>query len=496
MTNSTQDLHFSTNFQRSVNPAFRDSVQDFDPFSGGRYLRAFDAIEDIDQCSHHILVYLGSRMPYDQGTFVGIQVWPSIATISQCTKMDSSTVRRKVHRLAEMGYITAKRNKRMNNAGKWEQGSNTYALTEKAFLQYAIAVQQKTLANAEVSLPEREALEQKILLLKARLGAFERGEELIDLTASNTTGTTEQLATTQQALKESRYSLSASTSLADGREVDNPLAESDQVQDLQSTVVRRQPATPSLRTSGHAAPALTVCPPPALGKPATSTESDIGGVPSLCAIASPLQTARTPVANASPTTGQGPGGAVSAAGAALAVRETNSPLKSPMNSPAKSSSRLQVRTYDALERQLIVEEEVDVGRFNNVIADLSRQYATYFGTNPSKGDLDRFCGHFLDLCPNTLGADEQLMDKVYEDMKWVYDRPHLHRSVRSINFVWYMAKMREKDEAYARRISYFISSMIREGKSVEEALQSCAKAMNLNVPRFVEWAKAHLSLQV
>ena len=496
MANSTQDLHFSTNFQRSVNPAFRDSVQDFDPFSGGRYLKAFDHIDGIDQCSHHILVYLGSRMPYDQGTFVGIQVWPSIATISQCTKMDSSTVRRKVHGLAEMGYITAKRNKRMNNAGKWEQGSNTYALTEKAFLQYAIAVQQKTLVNAEISLPERGALEQKILVLKARLAAFERGEELIDLTVSSAAGTAEQLATTQQALKESGYSLSASTSLADSQEADDPLAESDQVQDLQPTVVRRQGATHLLSASSPAAPALTVCPPPAQGKPATSRESGIGGAPSLSAMVSPLLTARTPVANASPTTGQGPGGTVSAAGAALAGKETNSPFKSPMNSPAKSSSRLQVRTYDALERQLIVEEEVDVGRFNNAIADLSRQYATYFGTNPSKGDLDRFCGHFLDICPNTLGADEKLMAKVYEDMKWVYDRPHLHRSVRSVNFVWHMAKMRDKDEAYARRISYFVRSMVSEGKSVEEALHSCAKAMNLNFAQFVGWAKAHLSLQV
>jgi hypothetical protein len=151
MTSSTQDLHFSANFRRIVNPALKDPEQEFNPFSGGRYLKAFDHIAGIDQCSHHILVYLGSRMPYDHGTFVGIQVWPSIATISQCTKMDSSTVRRKLHRLAEMGYITCKRNKRMNNAGKWEQGSNTYALTEKAFLEYAVVVHQKALINRDGS---------------------------------------------------------------------------------------------------------------------------------------------------------------------------------------------------------------------------------------------------------------------------------------------------------------------------------------------------------
>ena len=428
MTNSTQDLHFSTNFQRSVNPALRESVQDFDLFSGGRYLRAFDYIEEIDQSSHHILVYLGSRMPYDQGTFVGIQVWPSIATISQSTKMDSSTVRRKVHKLAEMGYITAKRNKRMNNAGKWEQGSNTYALTEKAFLQYAIATQQKTLANVEISLSERAALEQKIFALKEKLAAFE----------------------------------------LDRHDAGNPLAESDRVQDLNPAVIERQGGVylHSASDSSSHGEAIT------------------------------LQPARTPAPQGNLATGREPGGVLALAGAAPAEWKANSPFKSTLNSPAKSSSRLQARTYDALDRQLIVEEEVDVGRFNNAIADLSRRYATYFSTNPSRGDLDRFCSHFLDLCPNELGADERLMAKVYEDMKWVYDRPHLHRSVRSINFVWHMAKMREKDEAYARRISYFVRSMVSEGKSVEEALHSCAKAMNLNSARFAEWAKAHLSLQV
>ena len=469
MTNSAQDLHFSTNFQRSVNPAFRESGQDFDPFSGGRYLRAFDHIDGIDQCSHHILVYLGSRMPYDQGTFVGIQVWPSIATISQSTKMDSSTVRRKVHRLAEMGYITSKRNKRMNNAGKWEQGSNTYALTEKAFLQYAIVAHQKTLANAEISSAERAAIEQKIFALKERLAAFERGEKLVDSVLANELGTAARLSTE-----------------LDSQEAGNPLAESDRVQDLNLAVVSRQAGA-----CLHSASSLTAAAPSECASPAPAGES-----PSSPAIAIPSQPARTPVAQGSTATGREPGGVLTLAGAAPAEWKANSPFKSPMNSPVKSSSRLQARTYDALDWQLIVEEEVDVGRFDNALANLSRQYATYFGTNPSKGDLDRFCSHFLDLCPNELGADERLMAKVYDDMRWVYDRPHLHRSVRSINFVWHMAKMREKDEAYARRISYFVRSMVSEGKSVEEALHSCAKAMNLNVAQFVAWAKAHLSLQV
>ena len=492
MINSTQDLHFSANFQRSVNPALRESGQDFDPFSGGRYLRAFDYIAEIDQCSHHILVYLGSRMPYDQGTFVGIQVWPSIATISQCTKMDSSTVRRKVHRLAEMGYITAKRNKRMNNAGKWEQGSNTYALTEKAFLEYAVAMHQKTLVNAEVSMLEREALEQKILAIKEKLASFTRGEGWIESTLVNNMGTVRKLVSTLQSSSDGDDACSP----LDSQEAGNPLAECDRVQDLQPAVVGRQTGTYLHTASSSSAPTRSAPLPPAQCKPTTSTESDFGGAPSLSAAEIPLQSARTSVAQGNPATGRELGGVLAQAGAAPAGWKTNSPFKSPMNSPVKSSSRLQARTYDALDRQLIVEEEVDVGRFNNAIADLSRRYATYFSTNPSRGDLDRFCSHFLDLCPNELGADERLMAKVYEDMKWVYDRPHLHRSVRSINFVWHMAKMREKDEAYARRISYFVRSMVSEGKSVEEALHSCAKAMNLNVGQFVGWAKAHLSQQV
>ena len=227
-------------------------------------------------------------------------------------------------------------------------------------------------------------------------------------------------------------------------------------------------------------------------RPGFGTVKEVSGDQSVV----PLQTTSTPLSQCVGSPVQAPGGGLALAGTTLAGWKTNSSLKSPMNSQTKSSSRLQARTYDGLDHQMIVEEEeVDVGRFNNTIADLSRKYAAYFNVNPSKGDLDRFCSHFLDICPSELGADERLMAKVHEDMKWVYDRPHLHRSVRSINFVWHMAKMREKDEIYIRQISYFIESFIREGKSVEDALRSCAKAMNLDFARFEAWSNQHLSLQ-
>ena len=472
MTKSAQDLHFSVNFQRSMNPAMRDAVQDFDPFAGGRYLRAFDHIDAIDQCSHHILVYLGSRMPYDQGTFVGIEVWPSIATISHCTKMDSSTVRRKIHKLAEMGYIVAKRNKRMNNAGKWEQGSNTYALTEKAFLQYGITAHQKTLANSDISGAARASLERKIEILKGQLANHPRSSD-------------------ELANVESQDDASPSTLVQDPGD---PFVEYDEIADINETVVERLPGTASSSDSRSGVAARDAQPETisahSVIRPNSRSAREVSGSQPVAFSLS----ASGPLAQGAGSVGLVPGGGSASAGGALAEWQTNSPFKSPLNSTVKSSSRLHARTHDGLDHQLIVEEEVDVGRFNDAIADLSRQYAAYFGTNPSKGDLDRFCSHFLDICPNTLGADEKLMAKVYADMKWVYERPHLHRAVRSINFVWHMAKMMEKDVAYVRRISYFIRCMVSEGKSIGDTLHSCAKAMNIDFKRFSAWAKEHMDL--
>lgn len=47
---------------------------------GGCYIKAFDHIEGIDGPSHHILVYMGSRLPFDKEGVLDASAWPSIGT--------------------------------------------------------------------------------------------------------------------------------------------------------------------------------------------------------------------------------------------------------------------------------------------------------------------------------------------------------------------------------------------------------------------------------
>jgi hypothetical protein len=101
-------------------------------FAGGRYLRAFDHLHDIDHFEHSILTYLGSLMPYDKG-FVDHPAFPSIATISRATKICESTVRKKIRQLEKKGYIRVKAMRFLNSQGRFQQSSNDYYLSPLAF---------------------------------------------------------------------------------------------------------------------------------------------------------------------------------------------------------------------------------------------------------------------------------------------------------------------------------------------------------------------------
>ncbi len=101
-------------------------------FQGGRYLRAFDHLADIDHFEHSILTFLGSLMPFDKG-FVDLPAFPSIATISRSTKISESTVRTRVRGLEKKGYLKIKTVRFINQQGKFQQGSNDYFLSNLAF---------------------------------------------------------------------------------------------------------------------------------------------------------------------------------------------------------------------------------------------------------------------------------------------------------------------------------------------------------------------------
>ncbi len=105
---------------------------DHPAFSGGRYLRAFDHLHDIDHYEHSILTYIGSLLPFDKG-FLDHPAFPSIATISRSTKISESTVRKKLRSLENKGYVKVKAVRILNYQGKYQQSSNDYYLAPMAF---------------------------------------------------------------------------------------------------------------------------------------------------------------------------------------------------------------------------------------------------------------------------------------------------------------------------------------------------------------------------
>ncbi len=105
---------------------------DHQVFSGGRYLRAFDHLHDIDHYEHSILTYIGSLLPFDKG-FLDHPAFPSISTISRSTKISESTVRKKLRSLEKKGYVKVKAVRILNYQGKYQQSSNDYYLAPMAF---------------------------------------------------------------------------------------------------------------------------------------------------------------------------------------------------------------------------------------------------------------------------------------------------------------------------------------------------------------------------
>jgi hypothetical protein len=101
-------------------------------FQGGRYLRAFDHLADIDHYEHSILTYLGSLMPFDRG-FVDHPAFPSVARIASSTKICASTVRKKMQTLQSKGYVKIKEVRYLNAQGHFQQSSNNYLFTTLAF---------------------------------------------------------------------------------------------------------------------------------------------------------------------------------------------------------------------------------------------------------------------------------------------------------------------------------------------------------------------------
>lgn len=101
-------------------------------FQGGRYLRAFDHLPDIDHYEHSILTYIGSLLPFDKG-FLDHPAFPSIATISRSTKISESTVRKKLRSLESKGYVKVNAVRFLNCQGRYQQSSNDYFLASLAF---------------------------------------------------------------------------------------------------------------------------------------------------------------------------------------------------------------------------------------------------------------------------------------------------------------------------------------------------------------------------
>jgi hypothetical protein len=104
-------------------------------FESGPYLRAFDALTDIDTHEHSILTHIGSLLPLGKGV-INVPVSTSIPEIFRATKMSVSTVRRKLKALEGKGYLIVRPVFFTNASGKVQQGANEYLLTTKAFDAY------------------------------------------------------------------------------------------------------------------------------------------------------------------------------------------------------------------------------------------------------------------------------------------------------------------------------------------------------------------------
>ena len=126
----------------NVHSLYSSYPPDHPVFQGGRYLSAFASLDDIDYYELSILQYLASKMPFDKG-FVGEVAFPSIATISNSTKIPESTVRKKIKSLVSKGYVIKQERRIMNERGHWQQLTNDYYLTEKAFQVYESVMQTK-----------------------------------------------------------------------------------------------------------------------------------------------------------------------------------------------------------------------------------------------------------------------------------------------------------------------------------------------------------------
>ncbi|MFW7380176.1 MAG: hypothetical protein ACOH5I_15290 [Oligoflexus sp.] len=118
-------------------------------FSGGRYLKAIESLDDIDNAEYSILVYLGSLVNFKE-SFIGHDVYPAIASIAKAVKLSESTVRKKLRALSEKGYIKISTFISINSRGKWQQRSNNYQFTTKVFRHYQSVKESEELIDKQV----------------------------------------------------------------------------------------------------------------------------------------------------------------------------------------------------------------------------------------------------------------------------------------------------------------------------------------------------------
>lgn len=376
---------------------------------GGRYIKAFDHIDGIDSHSHHILIYMGSRLPFNKKGFVDSSAWPSIGTIAKATHLSKATVRRKLHKLVGDRYLEVRENFIKNSLGKMEQTSNSYSLTPKAFWQYAIKQMNKKL-ETDLSEIEIARLKKEVSILETRLEKLE--SICITDRASQVNG---RKGGRRPIYKASTPLQGETPTLSDN----NPLGSFQG-----ETRVGSEGNAPSINLQGHTYQPERLNP------------------------------------------------------------NYNSYID---NIHVNSSSGACAHVY---ETQFKAEGK------DNIVTQINKRYAELFGDYAPASELYTFLLSFKDHTSSGKDEEERLKEKIFQDMQWVAERPHLLPYVRSLNFVWHMKRFRERERTMIKRTKPFVSDLIKEGKSPKDALMTVASCMNLEKQAFYEWGRKSIVLDL
>ena len=447
-------------------------------FDGGRYLKAIDHVGEFDQYAHHIMTYLGSKVPFSSRSFIDEPIWPSLDTICSATRMKKSTARNKLKWLVENHYLTCKETYVKSHNDRLMQSSNRYSFTEKLFLQYEIYLTEKAI--------ECEKLETKAIeRLKAKIASFEKKIDELDCEKIT------PLKSSMRAKKAHSRKVRAESKLKRElkkclkRNIEKEISFDDEgiPSENEAVVVpinskRRAPRRTIIRHNPKASDGGPHQPP---------------SLPPGVRLDTPYYTSKTPYeppaffSHYSPSEGT----------PFTRERPPHHPLVTnypSINTPNKynSSSYVTSVMYQTCMEKRKEEEEFESEDFS-FLDEIRRRYIKLFGDLPSQREIESFKDEFN----AHLGSDPKERDKltqtVLEALSWVHDRPHLHKYVKSLNFVWHMKRFRERENTAVSGARNFLRGLVQSGRSINDAIREISRGWQCDEKATALWVQKHVT---